>query len=253
MLVRAGFVGRTTARRVVAPAPVPGWPASQDHSNITRVSGGGGTAATTFTAFSSQNIPDGSLALCFVSVGSSNAMTIDTGASGTDWTEVGTQTQSTVVRVSIFSWFNNTGSTQSRTLTFSSIAGGGSRSPRSLLLIIPRSAPGLTLVATGTMAGGGIGSPNPPSHDVGATRKTLWLATASGTSALGTMTATPSTPGTWDSGSYEALTATGTGTNPTSLFVIQQFSETQTLDPGSYTSGAATNWVTSTVGVYETV
>lgn len=248
MLLRAGYPGRTTRRSPGAAPFVPDFPASQTYANVTATGGGGGTASTSFTAFSAVSVPAGALALYILTFGSSTTPTIS-GSGDTDWTTEGTATQSTVNQTLVYSWFNNTGISQNRTLIFTF---SGSRSPRGLLLVIPRTTSGAVLDVAFAGANQSGTTPDPPSLDLGVSRKALWIATASGSGNAVNATASPTTPGTWDGTGYQNLAASSSGTNPTSLAVIQQFSEAQTLNPGTYTLSANVNWTATTIAVFET-
>lgn len=248
------------------------FPAGNNLANIQIFPFGGVAAATAYPAtansipeISNNPIPAGALALVVFAIGASSTPTIDpnTANSDQDWTIVtnANRAQSTAHRQTVYQWRNNTASPVAKKLRFSTF-GGGSRSIRGALIIIPRTTAGATLQVAAAGANLSNNIPDPPLLDLGIARKALWIATASGSGAnLATLAypgGAPSDPAVtpaasvYDSATYTNLSASASGTNPASLALAFRFNEAQSEDPFRFTLTAAANHVEHTLAVYET-
>lgn len=200
-------------------------------------------AGTSWTAFTGVSIPDGSLALFVLALdGGSNGASTLSGLTGADtnWFPVrfapfgdgGISSQ-------VFYWFNDTGAPVNKSLAFaytqSELASG-------ILLVIPRTTPGLALQVSGTGIFANTSNPNPPLLDIGFTRDVKWIAAVAVDSTV--------VPSVAPSGFSNLFTRTGVSTDSASAATAEQDLAGSSLDPGTFTS-AFEQYVVWTLAVWE--
>ena len=241
-------VAQTWQSRTAAAGP---FPAGTDLDNITV-----GTAASPtsnqldWQALTDIPVPDGSL----IVVGLARDGNSNTNVAGSDtqWEQV-TTVSLTGLRVTLFSWFNDTGNTVNKSLFVN--YGGGSEQGTLVYAIIPRTAADATLA----VVAGGSANLTSATHqftnlNAGAPRRHLWGAfvgargVVSWAAPPNGFTSSPSVTST----AFGKLTQQAGGASGASSVMSFNFVETQTLDANNMTGSAAGAYASFQFAVFET-
>lgn len=184
--------------------------------------------STSWTPLSGATVVSGEL-LIFIchSKGSGTPTTSSTG-----WSSMGSQARSTNHRVTIF---RKVATGSSETLVITSLVSGTFDG------VLYRLSGADTI--SGTATTGSSTNANPPSHDAGASRDHLWIATVSHSSDASSVSASPSGYGTLTQVSHNL------DFDPSRTATAERAATAQTEDPGTFTH-ASSGWISWTLATY---